>query len=177
MAADTIARQTLSYRDAKGMVARTSVFIHYDSAAPGNAATVGSNVSGALSALTNAATNGTSGPYSIVVVPTYGATATYVDVEDKALLTLKCADGTLHKLAIPSPKSALFLADGQTVDAANAGVVTLITNLTTATVAATAGNRSGSPFTGLIGGQRTRRKTQRKMTIWTKSGSLLEPAE
>jgi hypothetical protein len=177
MANDTLARQTLSFRDAKGATARTSIWIYYDSALSGGGRVIGTNFSGAVDALSNAHAENASGPFSAFVVPAYGTAATYIDVEDKAVLTFKHADGTLSHMSVPSPKAAIFLADGQTVDTANANVVTLVTNLTTVSGTALAVSQGKSAYTALIGGQRHRVKTQRRMTIYTKSGDLDEPAE
>jgi len=177
MANDTLARQSYGFRDAKGMTCRASIWIYYDSAASAGGRVVGSNVSGAIDALSNAHAESTSGPFSAFLVPAYGATATYVDVEDKALLTFKHTDGTLSRLSIPAPISGMFLADGQTVNAALAAVVTLVTNLTTVSGTAVAVSQGKSPYSSLIGGIRVRRPNQRKMSIYTKSGNLDEPAE
>jgi hypothetical protein len=54
------------------------------------------------------------------------AGGTYRPSSIRAQLTFQCADGTQVALIIPSPSLSIFLADGQTVDITNAGIVTLV---------------------------------------------------
>lgn len=58
-----------------------------------------------------------------VATPT---SAVYQPASLRAVLTFLCADNSQVRLIVPSPQVGIFLADKQTVDAANAGVVTLI---------------------------------------------------
>jgi hypothetical protein len=177
MAANTIASQSFTFRDAKGMIGKTRIHVFWDIAAAADAAGVANNVKGALTALTNATIQLSTGVLGEVFAPAYGLTATYENAEDKARLTYLMADGSLSHIDIPAPLSAIFLADGQTVNTANTLVAGLTTQLTTAVVDAIASSRGGSAFLRLLGGQRQRRKTQRKMSIYTLSGNLNQPAE
>jgi hypothetical protein len=71
--------------------------------------------------------------------------AQYPSVMQQAVLTFQCADGTIAKVSLPAPKLSIFLADGQTVDAAQ--IVAIIANCI-----ATLVSNSGSPATSFIGG-------------------------
>lgn len=51
--------------------------------------------------------------------------AGYIAGSQVALLVYQCADGTSVQVRIPAPQLAIFLADGRTVDPANAAVLTL----------------------------------------------------
>jgi|SRR5882672_4655982 len=79
------------------------------------------------------------------------AAAVYEAVADYALLQWVCVDGTIVSLKLPAPLSSIFLADGQTVDVANAGVVTL-----DAAVVGSLLSASGSAAAALLGGTRRR---------------------
>lgn len=180
MAANTIARQSFGFRDAKGNTARMSFYIYYDSAEATNAAgSIGSGLSSAVFALTNAAFANAYGPYAQVVTASYGTNATFASVEDKAMLTFQAVDGSLHRFNVPAPKSAIFLSDAETVNPANALVLALQTALHATSGAAAASTRGGVLFgaSSFIGGIRQRRKTRRKVNIYTLSAGLDEPAE
>lgn len=165
MALTTAGKQSYSWRDAKGQVARTSFVVLFDGVAFADAESSAGGVRAALVALSNAALAGRNGFDAQVTVPSYGAVAVYEDVEDKASFTFIASDGTLHRLSVPAPKSTIFLADGQTVDTTNALVTALQTafNVATGASGARVGTRALATFsaTSLIGGIRLRRKTQR----------------
>jgi hypothetical protein len=52
-----------------------------------------------------------------------GLGLTYPDVADAAILTFQMSNLQLNRLAVPAPKSSLFLADGETVDATAATAI------------------------------------------------------
>lgn len=180
MAANTIARQSFGFRDAKGNTARMNFYIYYDAAeATPAAAVVGSGLSSAVFNLSNAAFGGAYGPYGQIVVAAYGTNSTFASVEDKAMLTFQAADGSLHRFNVPAPKSAIFLSDAETVNPANALVLALQTALHASSVSAAPSTRGGVLFgaTSFVGGIRQRRKTRRRINIYTLSAGLDEPAE
>lgn len=76
--------------------------------------------------------------------------AVYESVGDYALLEYSTAAGLVVTLKLPAPKSSIFLADGQTVDA---GQITAITNAAILTVS----DASGNLVTSFLGGTRRRR--------------------
>ena len=181
MTITTAARQSYGFRDAKGNTSRVNFFVLYDGATFADGESAAGGVRAALVALTNAALisrRGLDGNFQNSNV--FGATANYVDVEDKANLTLIATDGTFHHMQIPAPLSTIFTADGETVDQANSLVVALVTALsaTTGSSGARIGSQSLSPFPAkcLVGGKRLRRKLHRRETIFTKSAKLDEPA-
>lgn len=65
----------------------------------------------------------------------------------RAALVFGCADGTIATLLVPAPKTAIFKADGETVDPANADVVSLV-----ALAVGTLEGNSGSLATAFVGG-------------------------
>lgn len=77
--------------------------------------------------------------------------STFESVADYALLYWTCADGTIASLTLPSPKAAIFLSDGVTVDSTNADVVTLIASVNGSLLSA-----SGSAASAYVGGKRLR---------------------
>ena len=175
------AKQSYSLMDAKGQVARVVLALNYDGAeAAPDAWTVGSGMAAAIAGASNAFLFAASGPYGYLVPKQYGARADYVDAEDKAVLTFQDNVGALHRFSIPAPKAALFMADGQTVSPTSALVEAFITALITPANSASFGGRA-STFSqapaGFIAGQRQRRRTSRRLTLWTLSGGLDEPAE
>ena|ERR1041384_2037473 len=179
MANQTTSRQTYTFRDAKGQVARCSVFIRWDSAAAQGAETVAATLGNAIAAATNANWEGASGPYSFVSVPALGTAATYVDIEDKAVLSYLSGTGQLHRLSIPAPKATLFYADQQTVEKADTLVAAITAAMILVSGTAYVSDRGGTAYiaTPFVGGQRKRVRTQRRMSIYTQAANLDEPAE
>ncbi len=148
-------------------MSRTSVFIRWDSAAAQGAEVVGAGLGAAIPAASNANWEGASGPYSFVSVPAYGTASTYQDVEDKATLSYLGGSGTLHKLSVPAPKSAIFLADAETVNKANALVAAITAAMILVSGTAFVSDRGGIAYTAtpFIGGMRTRRRFQRRRGV------------
>lgn len=102
---------------------------------------------------------------------TYGTSAEYETVEDKMSLTFTDPSGFLHRYQVPAPKTAGFLADGETVDSAQTQVALLITDFTTFIY----GRFNDTAPLVYVGGTRLRKKIKRKFTIWTKNPALAGP--
>lgn len=135
-----------------------------------------------FAALSNAALVTAHGPYSLEpsFVPSYGAQADYRDVEDGLILTWGCVDGQLVRVRIPAPKTAIFLADGRTLNQANALVVTALSHALTGGVggiAVIASIRTHSPIQTFINGFRKRnRNDRRRIANLTKAADATTPA-
>lgn len=165
-------KRKYAFRDAKGQVGRMVVLI-------GGADSNGVETNYiALANLLQAVSNA---HVSLDINPAadraYGAQAVYETVEDKAQLTFTAAladGGTIHRWQVPAPKAAIFQADGQTVDQAQADVVALVGAFETYVYPASSAT---APMAAYIGGFRVKRKLQRRMNVFTKSANLDEPAE
>jgi hypothetical protein len=160
--------QTASFRDAKGQTATVKFFVH--AADEPTALTDAQAIVTALAdaALTNAALQNAKGAYTTQpTVNTYGTNAVYETIEDKAMLTFETASGAIHRYQVPAPVAAIFLADDETVDPANAKVTAL-----TAAMIGKACSEDGVLIASYIGGIRIRKKLKRKFNIFT-----LNPAE
>lgn len=177
MAFTSVGPQSYTWRDAKGQTARTRFFVLNDGTTFADAESAAGAVRAAIAGLSNAALQGGNGFDSEALLPSYGTNAVYEDVEDKAVMTFLDDKGNVHRYQIPAPKTAIFTADGQTVDSANAAVVTYVTAMKATTGTAGIGSRSLRQLTVFVGGVRQRRKTIRKMSIFTLSAKLDEPAE
>jgi len=184
-----IARQAVSYRDHRGHVGKTSFYYNYSNAAAANVLDAQAGVQDILTAILNM-TNGllvsVSGLASQVENPQqYGANAQFANAEDKARLwytTSKVVGGVTDfakaSLLIPAPLVAIFYADQETVNPANALVAALTAALGTVDGAGGAPcDRRGYLFGAFIAGELLRRRFQRRITLWDKSANLDEPEE
>lgn len=184
-----IQRSSVSLRDQKGHVGKVSFFQEWDQAVAGadhDARNQAGNVIAALTAMSNAAWVGATGIYSPLQEPNlYGTSAVYSSAEDKARLVYLAVDDDIAPVEIafmtyeiPAPKAAIFYADGETVNGAQALVAAFTAAIQTAGVG---GNivvtRTGLLPGAFVGGYRVRRKAQRKITVWVKSPNLDEPEE
>lgn len=169
-------------RDARGQVGKMGGFYLYNNDTGvhrGGAAAQADAIATALSAMTNGAVVTRSGLISDKFNPQqYGTNAEYPNVEDKAVLTFMSASFQLVRISIPAPLLAIFLADGETVDPSNG----LLATLKTALFANDAGgggacSDAGSFLIAFVAGTRTRRRFQRKLTIWQKDAPLTSPEE
>lgn len=177
--------ETVSYRDARGQLGRTSFFL--DSRNTPIEGYTAQFIANDISALSNAAFQSAKGPWtSDAAAVVYGTTEEFPDVEDKAILTFSTATGALHKISVPAPVSTMFYVDGETVDIEDPAVQQLVADVTFTTymgtppttgVAYALVSRDGNPLTMFIGGQRVRRRFQRKLTIYTKDPTESEPDE
>lgn len=164
--------ESVSYRDSKGEVSRISFYVSAATAAA--ALTAATNVVNLIAALTNAAFNNAKGAYtSSPAQNVYGTTAEYETSEDKAVLQFQTSTGAIHKYMVPAPKAAIFLADRETVDSAQADVAALTAAFVTNQVC----SRDGALITAFIGGTRLRRKLRRKFNIYTRNPQLTGPGE
>lgn len=162
-------KRKIVFRDAKGDTSRLTVLVGGadEAGVEANYTTLRNHVE----AISNCGVNDDNNP--VPLIP-YGVQAVYENVEDGALLTFQDpTNGSLHRYKIPAPKAAIFLADGETVNQAQADIVSLISDFETFVYGA---YLAPSPLTYLAG-VRVRRKMHRRMTIFTKSGNLDEPAE
>lgn len=164
-----IALQTATFRDARGFTATTRFFVTgADSAGLATAAQAVLTPMAALSTLAFQSSHGPdSTPPNEALYPT---PATYSDVEDKAVFVFQTAAGGFHRYRIPGPKSAIFLADGRTVDPANALVVAYA-----AAVIANVVDADGNAVAFGPTGSRTRSRTKRKLGSLTKNPQLTTP--
>lgn len=170
-------RQTYSFRDAKGNVAKCSLVFTWDSAHPADLATLGSSLHPLVAALSNAQLIRDAGAVFEPSDPGYGSQATFGSAEDKAVLTFTTGSGSLHRMSIPAPKAAIFYTDAETVNAVQADVAALIAEIITGEGTAVVTDVDGKAITGMVGGQRTRRPNQRKVNIFTLAPSESIPAE
>lgn len=160
-----------TFRDCKGNTARMTFYSNQTTAAL--AATAFGNILNGITPISNAAVQSAIGAYEISPQEAvYGTTSEFKTVEDKAVFSFQDPSGGLHRFAVPCPKTEIFLADGETVDATNTDVVTFVSAVT-----ANAFTRSGQAIGFGAFGIRKRTKPRRKLNIFIKSANLDEPAE
>ncbi len=111
-------KQNVTFRDSKNQTSSVSWWTINDTTTSRDV--VGSdadNKVASLAALSNAVIASThgfhEGPPTAVVS---GSSAQYGEIEDKAVFTFQTAAGEIHRYQVPSPKAAIFQADGETVD-------------------------------------------------------------
>jgi hypothetical protein len=102
-----------------------------------------------------------------------GTAANYQNVEDKAVLTFTDQIGGMHRYQIAAPKTAVFKADQETVDAVQADMALLLADFQSNVV----GFFDDIGPLLYVGGTRIRRKQHRKVNIFTRDPTLSEPAE
>ena len=179
--------QSITYRDSKGNTGSVRFFLDPGAASVAAVAQNGANIRVAINALTNAALVGSKGPDTTNAnAVAYGASGAYENIEDKATFTFADAVGTLHRYQVPAPKSAIFMADGETIDNTNGAVKLFVADMINATYGGTAPDasqtkaavsRSDQALVTFVGGIRQRRKLHRKMTIYTLNPALTGPDE
>jgi hypothetical protein len=103
----------------------------------------------------------------------YGTQAVFGSVEDKARCTFYDSNFNLHHFEVPCPKSAIFMADGETVDPANADVIAFAGDMHTFVYSDV---NDTAPLT-FVGGVRTRRKMHRRLNIFVKNPAETGPGE
>jgi len=187
--ADVVALQGAAFRDSRGHVGRTKFYYTFDPSVANNVKNARDASLAAITdieAITNALIVGIDGLASQRFNPLdYGSTTDYSSAEDKAVLTFLVQPvsnpfnlNALMRLAIPAPNVGIFFADGETVNPAVASIATLITKLlATDASGGFFSNRQGFQPTSFVGGVRTRRKLQRKITLYTKDPGEIEPEE
>jgi hypothetical protein len=157
-----------TFRDSKGQTAHVRLYINQGGAA--SLQVQSATTASALAALTNATVRD---PLADATLLDYGTTAQFASVEDKATLSFVDTKGDIARCSIPAPKSTIFLADLETVDATVAGVATFIGLWTSGNIK----NRDGQSTWEYLGGIRNRRRTQRRFNIWTKNPALTDEGE
>jgi hypothetical protein len=170
MAAPVVSQfNVFGFRDAKGQTARLRVLI-----GGATIAAVQTNVGtlrGHLAAASNAHVYAIT--YANTADRTYGTAATYVDAEDKLLMTFVDVNSNLHKYRIAAPVSTDFQADQETWKPADAAVSNIITDFQTFCYGTATDT---SPLTA-INGIRVRARFQRKFNSLTKQPDLTGPGE
>jgi hypothetical protein len=126
-------------------------------------------LNGALAAMSNATCSNLT--FEQFPGHTRGTASNYQDVEDKAVLTFLDPAGAIHSYQIACPKTATFLADQETVNAAETNTAAVIAVFTTV---AYGRYTDLSPLT-FVGGVRKRHKMRRRANIFTLDPSLTIP--
>ncbi len=170
--------QTYSYRDHKGQTSTMRMW--FVNATDAGAKTAAAAVRTALDALTNAAPGPAKGADNTAPAPnSYGVTATYANIEQKALLTFQTATGAIHRYQLPAPILLMFDTDQETVitpDGAGSAQQILLNDLVTAMVGNVA-SRDGVLLNSYIGGIYLTRRFKRKFDIFTKDPDISGPGE
>jgi hypothetical protein len=92
--------------------------------------------------------------------------ASFPSVQDLAILLYADGAGVQVQVRIPAPKDTCFLADGETMDGAGPGQAVGAALLTYGA------SQDGVAFDSVIGGYRTRSKTQRRFGVRTRNPVL-----
>lgn len=140
--------QSYSFRDFTSQVSTTRVFT--------NTAVESTNIQATLAALTSAAVVAARGNNNQPDTGAVGANTTYPNVEDKAVIIFKGVGGSTHKYSIPAPLAAIFAADGETVNLANAAVAAF-----TAAMIANGRDANGALLISVSKGHRARRQSKK----------------
>jgi hypothetical protein len=168
-------RQSTIWRDGKGNTAASRFWVS-GSGTVATQAAAASAVIVAMNAITGLALQSASGPSTTFAQEAvYPSPVTgYDTAEDKAVFVFQTAAGTRHSYAVPGPLTSIFLADLQTVNPANAGVIAYV-----GAVIANVTNAHGDAVAFFVGGVRRRGKNRRKLNIFVLTPSLTasEPAE
>lgn len=174
---NTLSQVSAGYVDAKGAQGRIKAYISWDTHDDG--VTVFAAWIGAVSALTNAQVFSAPGiGGELTQSGDYGTSAEFDSITDKAVMTFIDSAGSIHRFQIPAPKAGIFLADKVTVNRAATDVATYVSLVVNG-----ADNpfflctRGGLQFSSFAGGLRIKKPNRKRMTIFTKSGNLDEPAE
>jgi hypothetical protein len=162
--------QTFTFRDAKGNTASMRFWLNDAASVVNppvvNAQDLASTLRTALVAASNAAYQASSGPLSEHGTAAYGATgAQYQDVPMKGTFVFQDTAGRLHRYALPAPKIALFKADQQTIDPANALVIAVKTALLATQDGTFFCSPDGTALHDFMGGVWQGRKIRRKLNI------------
>jgi hypothetical protein len=162
--------QSYSLRDARGRVGWIKTYINWATLA--GAAGQGSALAGVLPGATNAALQSARGPYTTApTAPTYGAALQWAGIDDVVRLFMRTAAGTIFKFDIPAPRSAMFLADGETGLLSSGALKTIGDRLVTSHFC----DRDGHDFLALVFAVRTRRRDRRHLSIYQKNALLTGP--
>lgn len=173
MANNRLVQSGITLRDARGQTGRVSWWYVLDDSAAVNVYVAQNKnilIGTEFAALSNALIVNRFGFISQFEDPSaYGDQDDFQNVEDKAVLTFISLGGRLARYSVPAPILAMFAADTETVDPAQAAVATLITEVTAVDAhGGQVATRHGEVITDFVAGARTRRPFQRKTTLWTK---------
>lgn len=149
----------MEFRDNKGYTARVTTYFSSGLSNGGDGEAIGFYPF--VAALSNANLQATGGAHVVDSTrPTYGSSATYASVSDKAHLVFSCLLGGLLHLDIPAPIADMFLADGETVNPAQSDVASLIGDMTGNSHC----NRAGDIVMDYLGGYRKRTSNRRRIS-------------
>jgi hypothetical protein len=173
--------QSYTFRDAKQQVVAMRMYFNDDAGSIADTLIQATAVATDLQALSNAVLESAHGPYTKAPqAVAAGTAAVYEEVEDKARFVLATAAGAIHRYEVPAPKSAIFLADGVTVDFTNSLVKQFLADLFALTFGGTAPSsgvitslvsRDNKAVNLAIGGLRVRRPFIRRFSIYTRAPS------
>lgn len=155
---------SITLRDAKNQTSTMHFYSPAESEASflADVAAVAAAVDAASNCSVTSRTGGNAGP-----IVSGAAGGNWADVEDKGVVVIVTAAGSIHRYQVPAPVDGFFLADGETMDGGGPGQavgVAIIAHCVT---------RDDAVFLGPpVGGYRARVKTQRKFNIFTRSTSL-----
>lgn len=151
-----------TFRDAKNQTATNHFFA---SGAVDEFAANALTIANLIDAASNASLDSATG-LPAAAPPVTASAGKYSDIEDKCVVVLQTAAGSIHKVMIPAPVDACFLADNETMDGAGPGQAVgtgMIASCTT---------RDGTSFAAVVGGYRARVAEQRKYNIRTRNPAL-----
>lgn len=175
--------QTYTWRDAKGNTATNRFYIDFSATDEGNGGGFALALKNAIAAITWSALQSAHGLYNAFGTAQYGAhnaLGAYETIEQKLVFVLQDSVGRLFRFRFPAPKIAIFLADKQTMDPANANIATLVGLLTAPDAnGVQAVTRDGLPFSNCMGGYFAAVKLRRRVNVLTLTPPLTpeEPAE
>lgn len=173
-----VTTQAFTFRDAKGFTGTTRVYLNVIGATDGGVAGA-TALRTAIVPLTNAALQSAHGPLGEVGTFQYGSTSVYQPIYVHASMLFQDAYGGLHRYRIPAPKQGIFLADGMTVNPANADVLAWVNEMLTGTGACYACSRSGTALLNFFGGVLVNGKPRRRYGLLQLTPTLTpeEPGE
>ena len=171
-----VAKYGILFRDAEGFTGAFTARVFADTQV--HATAFANAIEPLVKALSNGVAVGYSGLLSQNTNPDfYGAAADYLSATFRAEFLFNTSDGSIIRVGVPSPKRSIFLADGQTVDAANTDVSAFHTAMITGLSTAVTSDANGTPAINYVIGYLRKSRLRRKLTIWTMSPGLDEPGE
>ena len=151
---------SLVVRDCRGWTCPVRWTQAFDDSALTAAMAAAVTVSVSIVSMTNAIICSTGGLASEGVQGmAWGNNVPWPSVSHKAVMTWRTVSGILVEQRIPAPSSAIFLADGATVDVSNG----LVTAYISAVLASGVTNRNGDYFSGLVAGHMESKATRRRI--------------
>lgn len=164
--------ETLTWRDARGMVGRAVFYVSATSAAL--AYTQAQNITSSLNALSNAHLNSAVGAYTQPpVLPLYGSATPYDLIEERLVMSFLDAFGNTLNVEVPAPTSAAFDVTQENVDTTNGGIIALVADC----LANGLCSRGGGLAVTWVGGRRRQSPLIRTMTARTRNPAETGPGE